>query len=187
MTDTVKEKTTRTAYLLWLVSIFGWLGFHRFYLNRPLTGLLWIFTLGIYGVGCLADLFLIPGMVETENQKVLSMPDVDDQDSLESALQDAIDEDASEYEDDDLDSDTDIQALLAATEGLGDCPQCGGFMTAQSAGKRGLKAVGRGFGAYARWEAGAMGMRSIVGSKGGIFDSLTGDASYICTDCGFKV
>ena len=30
----MKIKSKRTAYLLWLLSIFGWLGLHRFYLGR---------------------------------------------------------------------------------------------------------------------------------------------------------
>ena len=47
------------GYLLWL---FGFLGAHRFYYGRPVTGTLWLFTLGLLGIGWLVDLFLIPGM-----------------------------------------------------------------------------------------------------------------------------
>ena len=47
------------GYLLW---IFGFTGAHRFYYGRPLTGILWFFTLGLLGVGWLIDLFLIPSM-----------------------------------------------------------------------------------------------------------------------------
>ncbi len=47
------------GYLLW---IFGFLGSHRFYYGKPVTGTLWFFTLGLLGVGWLIDLFLIPGM-----------------------------------------------------------------------------------------------------------------------------
>lgn len=47
------------GYLLW---IFGFLGAHRFYYGRPVTGTLWFFTLGLLGIGWLIDLFLIPGM-----------------------------------------------------------------------------------------------------------------------------
>ena len=47
------------GYLLWL---FGFLGAHRFYYGRPVTGTLWFFTLGLLGIGWLVDLFLIPGM-----------------------------------------------------------------------------------------------------------------------------
>lgn len=47
------------GYLLW---IFGFLGAHRFYYGRPVTGTIWFFTFGLFGVGWIVDLFLIPGM-----------------------------------------------------------------------------------------------------------------------------
>jgi TM2 domain-containing membrane protein YozV len=47
------------GYILW---IFGFLGSHRFYYGRPITGTLWFFTLGLLGIGWLIDLLLIPGM-----------------------------------------------------------------------------------------------------------------------------
>ena len=58
------------AYLLWLFSGFGALGFHRFYLGRFGTGLLWLFTGGLAGIGALFDLFYIPTMVRDENLKL---------------------------------------------------------------------------------------------------------------------
>lgn len=47
------------GYLLW---IFGFLGAHRFYYGKPVTGTLWFCTLGLLGIGWLIDLFLIPSM-----------------------------------------------------------------------------------------------------------------------------
>jgi len=47
------------GYALW---IFGFLGAHRFYYGRPITGTIWFFTLGLLGIGWLIDLFLIPSM-----------------------------------------------------------------------------------------------------------------------------
>lgn len=47
------------GYLLWL---FGFLGAHRFYYGKPVTGTIWFFTLGLLGIGWLIDLFLIPAM-----------------------------------------------------------------------------------------------------------------------------
>jgi hypothetical protein len=58
------------AYFLWLISGFGVLGFHRFYLGRFGTGLLWLFTGGLGGIGALFDLFYIPTMVRDENLKL---------------------------------------------------------------------------------------------------------------------
>lgn len=59
--------TTSTAYLLWLLSGFGALGLHRFYLGRYGTGLLWLFTGGLAGIGSFIDLFTIPAMVRETN------------------------------------------------------------------------------------------------------------------------
>ena len=47
------------GYILWL---FGFTGSHRFYYGRPVTGAIWFFTLGLFGIGWLIDLFPIPGM-----------------------------------------------------------------------------------------------------------------------------
>lgn len=60
-------KSKGVAYLLWLISIFGWLGFHRFYLGKVGTGILWILTLGLFGLGSLFDLFTLGGKVEQYN------------------------------------------------------------------------------------------------------------------------
>lgn len=47
------------GYLLW---IFGFMGAHRFYYGRPVSGTLYFFTLGLLFVGWFIDLFLIPSM-----------------------------------------------------------------------------------------------------------------------------
>ena len=47
------------GYLLW---IFGFMGAHRFYYGRPISGTIWFFTLGLLFVGWIVDLFLIPSM-----------------------------------------------------------------------------------------------------------------------------
>jgi TM2 domain-containing membrane protein YozV len=57
------------AYLLWVLGLFGFCGIHRFYLGKPLTGLLWFFTVGLFFVGQFIDLLLIPGMVEKANRR----------------------------------------------------------------------------------------------------------------------
>ena len=58
--------TTRThsvllGYVLW---IFGFLGAHRFFYGRKISGTIYFFTLGLLGIGWLIDLFLIPGMAK---------------------------------------------------------------------------------------------------------------------------
>jgi TM2 domain-containing membrane protein YozV/predicted transcriptional regulator len=55
------------AYLLWFLSGFGVLGFHRFYLGKIPTGLLWMFSLGLGTVGAIYDFFTLPGQVREAN------------------------------------------------------------------------------------------------------------------------
>jgi TM2 domain-containing membrane protein YozV len=47
------------GYLFWL---FGFLGMHRFYYGKRITGTIWFFTLGLFLIGWFIDLFLIPFM-----------------------------------------------------------------------------------------------------------------------------
>lgn len=56
---TEKSHSMLIGYLLW---IFGFMGAHRFYYGRQLTGTLWFLTLGLFFIGWIIDLFLIPGM-----------------------------------------------------------------------------------------------------------------------------
>ncbi len=60
-------KSKGIAYLLWLISFFGWLGFHRFYLGKIGTGIIWIITGGVFGIGSLIDLFTLGGQVDQYN------------------------------------------------------------------------------------------------------------------------
>ena len=60
-------KNTAVSYLLWLLGGFGVLGLHRFYLGRWVTGLIWLLTGGLMGIGAIIDLLLIPPMVRIEN------------------------------------------------------------------------------------------------------------------------
>ncbi len=60
-------KSTAVTYLLWILGGFGVLGLHRFYLGRWVSGLIWLFTGGVFVVGAIIDLFVIPEMVRVEN------------------------------------------------------------------------------------------------------------------------
>lgn len=55
------------AYLLWLGAAVGVSGLHRFYAGRHLSGLLWLVTGGLCGIGHLIDLLFIPNMVDDYN------------------------------------------------------------------------------------------------------------------------
>lgn len=57
MNNDTHSKTV--GYILW---IFGFMGAHRFYYGRQITGTIWFFTLGLFFIGWIIDLFLIPSM-----------------------------------------------------------------------------------------------------------------------------
>lgn len=59
------------AYLLWFLSGFGILGFHRFYLGKIPTGILWMFTGGLGAVGAIYDFFTLPTQVYAANYKLM--------------------------------------------------------------------------------------------------------------------
>jgi len=61
------RKSKGVAYLLWLVGGFGVLGLHRFYLGKLGTGLLWLFTFGVLGIGAFIDLFTLGTQVDVAN------------------------------------------------------------------------------------------------------------------------
>ena len=56
-----KSHNQLIAYVLW---IFGFMGAHRFYLGRSISGSIYFCTFGLFGIGWFIDLFLIPSMVE---------------------------------------------------------------------------------------------------------------------------
>lgn len=57
------------GYILW---IFGFIGSHRFYYGRPVSGTIYFFTLGIFLIGWIIDLFLIPEMDRQADVKYTS-------------------------------------------------------------------------------------------------------------------
>lgn len=58
---------TGIAYFLWLISGFGALGFHRFYLGKPVTAVLWMCTGGLGMLGSVYDFFTLSGQVREAN------------------------------------------------------------------------------------------------------------------------
>ena len=59
------------GYCLW---IFGFMGAHRFYYGKQITGTIWFFTFGLLFVGWIIDLFLIPGMDDKADRRYISGP-----------------------------------------------------------------------------------------------------------------
>jgi TM2 domain-containing membrane protein YozV len=59
------------GYILW---IFGFLGAHRFYYGKPVSGTIYFFTLGLLGIGWIIDLFLIPSMDREADRRYIEGP-----------------------------------------------------------------------------------------------------------------
>jgi TM2 domain-containing membrane protein YozV len=57
--NTANTHSMLMGYLLW---IFGFMGAHRFYYGKQVSGTIWFFTLGLFFIGWIIDLFLIPSM-----------------------------------------------------------------------------------------------------------------------------
>lgn len=57
------------GYILW---IFGFMGAHRFYYGRPISGTIYFFTLGLFFIGWIVDLFLIPGMDRDADRRYIA-------------------------------------------------------------------------------------------------------------------
>jgi TM2 domain-containing membrane protein YozV len=55
-----KTKATKKRLPALLLCFFlGWLGIHRFYVGKIWTGILWLITAGILGIGTLVDFIMI--------------------------------------------------------------------------------------------------------------------------------
>lgn len=57
-----QESNTHSLIMGYLLWIFGFMGAHRFYYGKQVSGTIWFFTLGLFFVGWIIDLFLIPSM-----------------------------------------------------------------------------------------------------------------------------
>jgi TM2 domain-containing membrane protein YozV len=66
-----KSHSLLIGYILW---IFGFMGAHRFYYGRPISGTIYFFTLGLFFIGWIVDLFLIPALDRAADRRYLVGP-----------------------------------------------------------------------------------------------------------------
>ncbi len=60
------KRSILVAYVLWF--FLGYFGAHRFYCGKYITGIIWFCTGGIFGIGWLIDILLVPFMVLQDNE-----------------------------------------------------------------------------------------------------------------------
>jgi len=53
-----------SGYLFWF---FGFTGAHRFYYGKPLSGVIWLLTAGLLGIGWLYDFCTLNGQIDERN------------------------------------------------------------------------------------------------------------------------
>ena len=56
------------GYILWIC---GFLGVHRFYFGKPVSGTIYFFTLGLLFIGWIVDLFLMPSLKASAERRFL--------------------------------------------------------------------------------------------------------------------
>jgi len=69
-----QPQRTHSIFLGYLLWIFGFIGAHRFYYGKQVTGVIWFFTFGLLLVGWIIDLFLIPSMEREAGHRFVPGP-----------------------------------------------------------------------------------------------------------------
>ncbi len=64
-------RDVRFSYVLCLLGFLGIAGLHRFYLGKWVTGLVWLLTGGLLGIGTIYDLVTLPRQVAEANREAL--------------------------------------------------------------------------------------------------------------------
>ena len=62
--ESLSQNNTAMSYLFWSAGLFGVCGLHRLYNGKIISGLLWMSTVGLFGIGQFIDLAYIPEMAE---------------------------------------------------------------------------------------------------------------------------
>lgn len=65
MNTNAPKKSLAAAYIFAFLG--GYLGLHRFYLGQIGIGIVYLLTLGVFGIGWIIDLIVLPGIVKKAN------------------------------------------------------------------------------------------------------------------------
>ena len=68
------QQSTHSVFMGYLLWIFGFIGAHRFYYGKQISGVIWFFTLGLFFIGWIIDLFLIPAMSREADRRFVPGP-----------------------------------------------------------------------------------------------------------------
>ena len=63
----LEPKSTAVGYVLLI--LVGVLGIHRFYIGKIGTGILYLLTAGLFGIGVIVDLFTLAGQIRVVNAR----------------------------------------------------------------------------------------------------------------------
>lgn len=63
----VSRKSKTTALILAIIGLFGLSGLHRFYAGKGISGLIYLFTWGLFGIGTIYDIYKIASNTFTDS------------------------------------------------------------------------------------------------------------------------
>ena len=66
-----RQESTHSVFMGYLLWIFGFIGAHRFYYGKQISWVIWFFTLGLFFVGWIIDLLLIPAMSREADRRFI--------------------------------------------------------------------------------------------------------------------
>ena len=74
MTETDPRRESHSLLMGYGLWFFGFLGAHRFYYGKRVSGVIWMLTLGLFGLGWVFDLFWMPVLRRSAERKYYDGP-----------------------------------------------------------------------------------------------------------------